>query len=69
MKKFNEYKYKIAHISMWTFLKWVRITIVAIYVINATGIKLAQDIRGLRINYQFQVVYSSNGLLSPVLAK
>jgi hypothetical protein len=61
--KFKELKHKIATISMWTFLKWVFLTIFVFYV----GYSIVRDFSGLKVD--FQVYYNHDGMLKPVLAK
>jgi hypothetical protein len=62
------YKTKIKNISMWSFLKWVGIAVIVLYIASATGMKLAQDIKGVKINYSASIIINSDGLLKPVVA-
>jgi hypothetical protein len=52
---------KIKSITMWSFLKWVILTLFIFYV----GFCVMKDVRGLTVAVQVQ--YNSDGLLKPVI--
>ncbi len=58
--------FRLKHISMWSFLKWLLIVLTVLYVGTATGIKLAQDIKGIHVSYNLYITLNSDGLLRPI---